>query len=514
MRNRRRASIAANPVLVGAVTVLVVVVAVFLAYNANNGLPFVPTRELKVNLNTAAQLVKGADVREGGTRIGVVSSINPVILRDGRAGAQAIMRLNPSQGKLPVDSTVTIRPRSVLGLMYVDVHRGTARRVFADGATMPARQASVGVRIEDVFSMFDRPTRRAAQENLNGFGDVFAGRGVDINLTIQALPSLLAHLTPVARNLSAPETNIRGFLRGLQRASTAVAPVAQTNARLFSDAATTFQAMSADTRALQDTISKSPPTLAVGTRSLAVQRPFLADTAAFATDLNGAVSSLRAALPEINPALEEGAPVLRRSVSLDARLEGTMRALRDLAQAPSTNLALQGLTTTVTTLNPMLRFLGPQVTVCNYFNYFFTYLGEHMSEADQFGYAQRALLNTAGAQTDSVNPTLAVATHPANGQGYNSVSPLGDVQYLHGQPYGAAIDNNGNADCEQGQRGYPQGRWTSSLMPSEFRIVTNAHDPGNQGPTYTGLPRVPKGETFQREPNVNRLNEDGSAIVP
>ena len=35
--SRRSTSIAANPVLIGAVTVLVVIVAVFLAYNANNG---------------------------------------------------------------------------------------------------------------------------------------------------------------------------------------------------------------------------------------------------------------------------------------------------------------------------------------------------------------------------------------------------------------------------------------------------------------------------------------------
>ena len=43
MRGGRMGSIAASPTLVGAVTVLVVVVAVFLAYQANNGLPFVPT---------------------------------------------------------------------------------------------------------------------------------------------------------------------------------------------------------------------------------------------------------------------------------------------------------------------------------------------------------------------------------------------------------------------------------------------------------------------------------------
>ena len=33
---------AASPTLVGAITTLIVILAVFLAYNANNGLPFVP----------------------------------------------------------------------------------------------------------------------------------------------------------------------------------------------------------------------------------------------------------------------------------------------------------------------------------------------------------------------------------------------------------------------------------------------------------------------------------------
>ena len=49
MRSRQQPAFA-NPVLIGAVTVLVAIVAVFLAYNANNGLPFVPTRELKVDI--------------------------------------------------------------------------------------------------------------------------------------------------------------------------------------------------------------------------------------------------------------------------------------------------------------------------------------------------------------------------------------------------------------------------------------------------------------------------------
>ena len=64
------AALTASPVLVGAVTVLVTIVAVFLSYNANTGLPFVPTYDLKANLPNASQLVEGFDVRIGGARVG------------------------------------------------------------------------------------------------------------------------------------------------------------------------------------------------------------------------------------------------------------------------------------------------------------------------------------------------------------------------------------------------------------------------------------------------------------
>src|SRR2546427_471123 len=63
-------SIFGSPVLVGSLTVLIVIVAVFLAYNANSGLPFVPTYELKAQVPSAANLVPGNDVRIGGHRVG------------------------------------------------------------------------------------------------------------------------------------------------------------------------------------------------------------------------------------------------------------------------------------------------------------------------------------------------------------------------------------------------------------------------------------------------------------
>ena len=192
MQRRGSASIAANPVLIGAATTLVIIVAVFLAYNANSGLPFVPTYSLNVNVPNAAQLVKGNEVRVGGTRVGVVDEITPVRHRDGSVTARLGLKLETTVKPLPVDSTVLIRPRSALGLKYVELTKGTSSKGFADGANIPIRSARPEpVEIDQVFNMFDEKTRRASQVNLREFGNALAGRGQDLNEAIGELNPLL-----------------------------------------------------------------------------------------------------------------------------------------------------------------------------------------------------------------------------------------------------------------------------------------------------------------------------------
>src|SRR5256885_2711706 len=87
------ASLAGNPVLVGAVTVLATVVAVFLAYNAYAGLPFTPVYTLDAVVPNGSGLIRGNEVRIGGTRVGLMSSIDPVVGRNGRVGARLHLRL-------------------------------------------------------------------------------------------------------------------------------------------------------------------------------------------------------------------------------------------------------------------------------------------------------------------------------------------------------------------------------------------------------------------------------------
>ena len=497
MRRRATGSIVANPVLVGAVTTLVVVVAVFLAYNANKGLPFVPTTTIKFQVANGANLLPGNEVREGGARIGLVDDMKPVRLPDGTVGAEARMKLDRIAGEIPEDSTINLRPRSVLGLKYVELTRGKSDKTFEDGDTLPQTQVEYPVELDDYFRIFDRRTRSSVRENLRGFGGALSGRGSSLNQTIASLPRFLENLEPVARTLADSGNRLDRFFSELGDAARVVAPVAREYAHSFEAGADTFEAWSPHPDRLRQTIRENAPTMRVGIRSFRVQRPFLRDFAAFSRALRDASEVMPTALPRIDSALETGIPVVKRTPEINQELQATLGALEELAGDPKTIYALRGVTRIVDIVQPLIRFVGPYVTVCNYFNYSFSNLGEHITEPDPTGYSQRTLLNQFSRPRDPRAPSMGSigARQPSNGEEVVSGTPMN----LHANTYGAAITKDGKADCESGQRGYLEKLTTYNKDP-KLKIVTDPHTPGVSGTTYTGRPEVPAGQTFTRQP--------------
>ena len=69
-------------------------------------------------------------MREGGFLIGVVESLNPIQLPSGQVAGQLTLKINKAYGKVPIDSTASIRPLSVLGLKYVDLHVGNSKQMI------------------------------------------------------------------------------------------------------------------------------------------------------------------------------------------------------------------------------------------------------------------------------------------------------------------------------------------------------------------------------------------------
>ncbi|HWH45558.1 MAG TPA: MlaD family protein, partial [Thermoleophilaceae bacterium] len=472
MSRRPAASIVASPVLVGAVTVLVTIVAVFLAYNANSGLPFVPTYDVSAQIPGGANLVVGNDVRIGGFRVGLVEEIRPEVVEvDGKPRSVAVidMKLDRVADPLPLDSTVIVRPRSALGLKYVEITPGRSEEGYEPGGTVPLANSRARVEFDDVLNTFSAETRTDARVATEGFGDALAGRGASLNEAIQEFRPFFGHLQPVMERLSDPRTELDEFFASLNRAAGEAAPVAAVQAQLFTDMADTFQAFSACPECLRQTIEKSPPTTETAIRSFRVQRPFLAEFATLSRKLRPAARILPGALPTINSALRTGQPVLRRSVSFNDQQRRVFAALDDLAENPNTLLSLKDLDATLTVTTPLLEFITPYQTVCNYWVYFWGGLSEHLSATVPGGTYQRQLLNSTSAgsgagplraQDNRVNTFEAdrPADVPSNRDPISDTDDAGDyLQALHGQVVGPAIDSQGNADCQSGQTGYLAG---------------------------------------------------------
>ncbi len=482
MRRRTSSAVLANPVLVGAVTVLVVVVAVFLAYNANNGLPFVPTYELRANVPDAVKLVKGNEVREGGSRIGVVSDIQPIRRKDGTAGAELTLKLDQDAAPIPADTSVRIRPRSALGLKYVELQRGTAKDTLPAGSVVTVGSEALAPELQEFFNIFNRRTRINTQNAIIGYGDAFAFRGADINRAIAALPRFLSSLEPVMDRLARPETNLAGFFRELADAARVTAPIADVAADGFVSGSELFDALNSDPEALKETIAQSPPTLAVGTTALRNSRPFLRSLADISDEIRGAAGEIRASTPAINAALQSGIEPLQQLPALNERLGTTFRTLTRLSRSSGATTAPRALNGLMETLNPLLRYLGPYQTVCNYWNYSWYGLSDHITDTNSTGTVQRIRAKSAD------DPRRGLSS-------FDATSP---VLGLHSQTNGAAITSSGAADCETGQRGFP--RHLAEGVDDNRPLAGDSVTPGAQGPTFRGRPRVPAGQTFAAEP--------------
>ncbi|HVD41533.1 MAG TPA: MlaD family protein [Solirubrobacterales bacterium] len=389
MRNRSGLSgVASSPILVGAVTILVVIVAVFLAYNANNGLPFVSTYNLKARVPNADALVKGNEVRIGGVRVGVVKKVVPVQLENGEVAAELTLSLDKNAEPLPVDSTITVRPKSALGLKFLQVTPGGSEEGFEAGETIPVTAARPEpVDIDEFFDMFDEKTRDAIRQNLAGFGNALAGRGPQLNEAIGALRRAAVSGQPILRKIVEPSSNFAGFWRALEALSATVAPVAETQAQMFVALDGTFAAFARVSRPyIQETIEKSPPTLDEVNADLPAIRPFLRDTGRFFTALRPGVKALAKTSPIIAESLHAGIPVLNASPVLNAQLQPTAEALVDFQEAPGVFNGLELLTDTNRLLKPALSYIAPSQTICNYWSLTFKNLADGTGEGNSNGH--------------------------------------------------------------------------------------------------------------------------------
>jgi phospholipid/cholesterol/gamma-HCH transport system substrate-binding protein len=461
MRNRGGIQgVASSPAIVGAVTVLVVIVAVFLAYNANNGLPFVSTYDLKARVPNATALVKGNEVRIGGSRVGVIKEVVPVQVGDGRIAAELSLSLDKSAEPVPANSTMIIRPKSPLGLKYLQIVPGDSSQGLEAGETIPLSAARPEpVDIDQFFDMFNEQTRTAIQRNNAGFGNAFAGRGPQINSAIGALRGLVENGQPVLRTLVKPSTRFGAFWEALADLSATVAPVAEQQASMFVALDRTFAAFARVSRPyIQETIVKGPPTLESVTADLPALRPFLRDAGRFFTAFKPGAKALGETSPTINAALRAGIPALNRSPRLYRQLTPTAEALLDFQSEPGVFNGLDLLIDTNEVLAPAIKHIAPAQVNCQYLSILASNLADAFSESNGKASWLSAIAFEA---PDGPNAESQPSSAPASGPEH--------LNYLHFNPY---PKTGQGGICEAGNERYVAGQTVIGHSPKLWAKTT------------------------------------------
>jgi virulence factor Mce-like protein len=348
MREPRKAAIEIfnNPILIGAITILVVAVAVYLSYIAENGLPFVPTYSVKVDVPNADELVKNADVRIGGARVGQVLTIKPEPAGTDPGYPHPFARLGLSLQKsiqpLPYDTQYQIRVASVLGGKYLELLPGSDRNTpqtpaLADGDTFKLgtkfRHDKPVVDLDTAFRTFGPKTQRGLRNATAELGEGFAGRGTDFNDSIYQLRQLIGPLENLLTLVASPRTHLSQFISGAAATAAALAPVAPTVSALFSDSAITSRAL--NSAGLGPTIDQLPATESVATTVLTNAQPVLGDAATVVQELRPGAALLPQATRGLDQIIRAATPVYKLAPELAGKLEAALVDVDKLASNPA-----------------------------------------------------------------------------------------------------------------------------------------------------------------------------------
>lgn len=429
----RRQGIADNPVLVGAGAILVMLVMILLSYNATTGLPFVPTYNITAEVPNGAALVKGNEVRIGGARVGIVTSITPVE-DDTEYHAQIALKLDKNIGPIPENSTVEVRPKSTIGLKYVELTLGDSKETIANGGGLPLSQATVATEFEDLLNTFDERVREGNKRSLQEFGNAFAGRGADLNTAFGELSPLFQNLEPVARTLSDPATRLADFIAALAQAARDTAVTGDQAGEVFANADRTFAAFAAASDGIQQSLEESPATLTVLTDNFPAQRTYFRQLTGLVEKFQPGAPYLPAVSANLAEITRNGPSAFNKLYRTTPAFNRTLTKLGQFAANEQVRLGLNGLSNFVVTLNKPLKYVTPAQTQCNYFGVFARNIASVVSSRDS-GISWLRFSAVAG--WPNVTPRSNAEIGPGNGLPAISSTVNGGNQnnFLHANGY-------------------------------------------------------------------------------
>jgi len=172
------------------------------------------SHQMQIVFPSGDGLVSGSDVLEAGTKIGYISDIQPT------RSNSAFVTIQISDNHWPLHQGVTadIRPKSLLGEKYVDVHDGAQNHSAYDASAvldLHASQSAVPVELDQFINSLDPATRTAIRVLLDDLGAGISGQGNNLNTAIATGKANLEHLATFGTTLNNRDPDLDKILVGL-----------------------------------------------------------------------------------------------------------------------------------------------------------------------------------------------------------------------------------------------------------------------------------------------------------
>jgi phospholipid/cholesterol/gamma-HCH transport system substrate-binding protein len=207
--------------------------------------------EVTAYVVSASQVVPGNDVVLGGVPVGRVSAV-ALAVEGGPVGATITLQVDQRYAPLRRGTRVTLRPKGLLGNMYVELTSSGAGGPIPSGGSIPVQDTAAPVTLDQVTDTFDAQTRQALQTLNRQGGVALQNRGPDVNNVLQRLPQVSADLATTASALDNRDQELNALTIEFDRVASQVAVEDRALRGDLQNGADLLDTLAAHQRRLQD----------------------------------------------------------------------------------------------------------------------------------------------------------------------------------------------------------------------------------------------------------------------
>jgi phospholipid/cholesterol/gamma-HCH transport system substrate-binding protein len=265
---------------------------------------------VKARFQNASQLVKGNLVQVSGRKAGDVERIE---LTDDNQ-AEVTLRITDEFWPLRRGTLATVRQASLSGIAnrYIDLRLPPDDAdPIPEGGVIGQAATTSTVDLDQLFDVFDKPTREALSGVIQGSANQVEGQSEQMKEALPYLNPTLAASSRLFREVNRDTPSLERFIVSSSQLVTDIADRRDDLAGLVDNLATTTTAIGSEKAALADAIARLPD---------------------FMRRSNTTFLNLRATLDDLDPLVRESKPVARRLRPLLADLRPLARDARPTLQ--------------------------------------------------------------------------------------------------------------------------------------------------------------------------------------